>query len=68
MNKNALLGKLREHGLTQEDGARISGMSRSRFNAKVNGTGGAEFTLGEIRALQSGVPLSRDEAADIFLS
>ncbi len=68
MNRDALLGKLREHGLTQEDGARICNMSRSRFNAKVNGTGGAEFKLGEIRALKSGIPLTLDEAASIFLS
>ncbi|MBQ1577309.1 MAG: hypothetical protein IIZ83_10135, partial [Oscillospiraceae bacterium] len=62
-----LLGKLREHGLTQDDGARISGMSRSRFNAKVNGTGGAEFKLGEIVALKNGIPLTLDEASAIFL-
>ena len=68
MNRDALLGKLREHGLTQEDGAKMCNMSRSRYNAKINGTGGAEFKLGEIRAMMSGIPLTTAEAASIFLT
>jgi len=66
--KDALLGKIRALGMTQEDAAKLCSISRSRFNAKINGTGGAEFSLGEIRAIRASLNLSLAEAADIFLS
>ena len=66
--KDTLLGKIRSLGMTQEDAARLCSISRSRFNAKINGTGGAEFSLGEIRAIRESLKLSVAEAADIFLS
>lgn len=52
MNKDLLKGKLREKALTQSAAAERLGISLSTFNAKLNGRGGAEFSLGELRALK----------------
>ena len=52
MNANMLKGRLREKAMTQADLAPQVGLSLSRFNAKLNETGGAEFSLGEVRAIK----------------
>lgn len=66
MNADMLKGKLREHALTQADAASKIGLSLSRFNAKLNETGGAEFSLGEVRALKSLLSLGAQQTEEIF--
>lgn len=41
MNVNMLKGKIKENDMTQEDVANKIGLSLSRFNAKLNETGGS---------------------------
>ena len=66
MNSNLLKGKFKEFSLTQSDVAQKIGMSLSRFNAKLNGTGGAEFSLGEAHALKELFHLTPKQMDDIF--
>lgn len=66
MNSNLLKAKLAENGLTQGDAAGEIGVSLSRFNAKINAADGAEFTLGEVRALKKLLNLSADNTDEIF--
>ena len=68
MDALALKGKIRAEGKTQSDAAKMCGISLSTFNAKINGTNGAEFALGEIVRLRHGLHMELDEAARIFLS
>lgn len=66
MNADMLKGKLRENALTQADAAKKIGLSLSRFNAKVNETGGAEFSLGEIRNMKNLLSLNASQVDQIF--
>lgn len=66
MNINLLKGKIREKALTQEAVAARMGVSLSRFNAKLNERGGAEFSLGELQALRSILQLTGKQAEQIF--
>ncbi len=66
MNINLLKGKIRENGLTQADVADRMGVSLSRFNAKLNGRGGAEFSLGEVQALRDMLSLTVKQTEQIF--
>lgn len=66
MNADMLKGKLRENAMTQADAAPKIGLSLSRFNAKLNGTGGAEFSLGEIRAIKRLLALDAVQVDQIF--
>ncbi len=68
MNTNMLKGKLRENGLTQEDMAAKMGVSLSRFNAKVNARQGAEFSLGELRAMKGLLGLTGKQMEQIFFT
>ena len=68
MNANALKGKIREEGMTQAKAASKIGISLSRFNAKLNNTSGAEFSLGEIKALKSLLDLSAKQTEQIFFA
>lgn len=68
MNSPLLKGEIRAHNLTQEEVATKIGVSLSRFNAKINNTGGAEFSLGEIRALKQVLDLSADKIDVIFFN
>ena len=67
MNKDLLKGTIRIRGMTQEDVAIKIGLSLSRFNAKINETGGAEFSLGEARSLKQILELSSEQFDSIFL-
>ncbi len=67
MNANLLKGKMAEYGMTQEDVAKKVGISLSRFNAKLNETGGAEFSLGEVISLVKLFNLSSKQRDQIFL-
>lgn len=66
MNTNLLKGKLRELGLTQADAAAQLGVSLSRFNAKLNKREGAEFSLGELKALKALLALTGEQVDQIF--
>lgn len=67
MNANLLKGKMAEQGMTQEDVAEKIGISLSRFNAKLNETNGAEFSLGEVIALVKLFNLTSKQRDQIFL-
>lgn len=66
MNADLLKGKLKEHGLTQEDAAARMGVSLSCFNAKLNGRAGAEFSLRELQALKTILGLTSRQVDQIF--
>lgn len=68
MNKDKLKGQIRSLGMTQGDVAEKIGVSLSRFNAKINETDGAEFSLGEVQALKGLLNLNSDQVDQIFFS
>lgn len=63
-----LKAKIAEFGETQADLADAIGISRSRFNAKLNCKNGAEFNQGEIAAVKSHFSLTAEEVDSIFFS
>jgi len=67
LNSDLIKGKIRELGMTQSDLAEKMGLSLSRFNAKLNETAGAEFSLGEAQAIIRILQLSKDQIEEIFL-
>lgn len=67
MNVNKLKGVIRGAGLNQEEVAQKMGISLSRFNAKLNARGGAEFLLDELLALKNILGLSDRDFCDIFI-
>lgn len=68
MNSALLKGKIVENSMTQTEVSQNIGISLSRFNAKLNNTGGAEFTLGEVRALKELLNLDSTQVEKIFFS
>lgn len=68
MNINLLKGHIRAAGLSQENVADKIGISISRFNAKLNERGGAEFKLTELLALRGVLKLSDKEFCAVFLT
>ncbi len=68
MNKQKLVGIMYGNGDRQEDLANAIGISLQRFNAKLNETGGAEFTQGEIQRIKERYNLSSDDIDDIFFT
>ena len=68
MNTNLLKGKMREQALTQEGVAVKMGISLSRFNAKLNEREGAEFSLGEVKALKTILGLTAKQTEQIFFT
>lgn len=66
MNKNELVSKMKKYGDRQEDLAKSIGISPQRFSAKLNGTGGAEFTQGEIQKIKEKYNLTCEEVNLIF--
>lgn len=66
MNKNKFVSVMKLHGDTQESLAEAIGLSVQRLNAKINSTGGAEFTMGEIRAIKIRYNLTCQEIDEIF--
>lgn len=65
-NKNKFVSVMKLHGDTQESLAEAIGLSVQRMNAKINSTGGAEFTMSEIRAIKIRYGLKSEEIDDIF--
>lgn len=68
MDKDLLKGQIRSLGMTQSDIATKIGISLSRFNAKINETDGAEFSLGEVQALKRVLHLTSEQVDLIFLA
>lgn len=68
MNSALLKGKMKEREMTQKDVAEKVGLCLSRFNAKLNSTHGAEFSLGEIRALKDTLSLTPELVDLIFFN
>ena len=68
MNKNRLVSKMKLHGDRNEDLAKYIGISPQRFSAKLNGTGGAEFTQGEILKVKEKYNLTSKEVDRIFFA
>ena len=66
MNKNLLVSKMKLFGDTQEDLALFIGISLTRFNAKLNETGGAQFNQGEIQKIKDRYELTGEEVDAIF--
>lgn len=68
MNKNELVSKMKKHGDRNEDLAKYIGISPQRFSAKLNGTGGADFTRSEIQKIIKKYNLTADEVMTIFFN
>lgn len=66
MKADLLKGEIKARAMTQADFAAQIGVSLSRFNAKLNNTNGAEFTLGEVRAIKAVLGLNADDVDSIF--
>ena len=66
MNKNAFVSMYKLHGDTQETLAKAIGISVQRLNAKINLTGGADFTQSEIMAIKIRYNLTAEQIDDIF--
>jgi hypothetical protein len=62
-----LRGKIVEAGTTQEAVADLIGVDRSTFYRKVK-SDGAAFTVGEVHKIVTAIPLTQEEAIEIFLS
>lgn len=68
MNKNGLLAKMVLNG---DNGSTLSeylGISRGTFSAKINETGGAEFTQKEIMMIKDKYHLTAEELDSIFFT
>lgn len=68
MKCDLLKGAIRAKAMTQGDVARGIGVSLSRFNAKLNETDGAEFSVGEVRSIKDFLNLSVEQVDEIFFS
>lgn len=68
MNKALLSSVMTKNGDTQKALAEAIGLSLSRFNAKINGRGGAAFTLNEADVIIDRYGLTCNEAMNIFFT
>lgn len=67
VNVNKLKGKIVEMNMTQENIADRMGIDRSTFYRKMKHDGN-KFTIYEIHQMVDIIPLSKEEAVEIFLS
>jgi hypothetical protein len=68
MNKNVLVSKMKKFGDRNEDLAKYIGISPQRFSAKLNGTGGADFTRSEVSKIAIKYHLTPEEVYLIFFA
>lgn len=68
MNKNLLRSIMALHGDNDTTLAEFLLISRSRFSAKINETGGAEFTKREITRIKEKYELTGEQVIDIFFT
>lgn len=66
MNKNMFKSKMKLFGDTNAVLADAIGISAQRLSAKINETGGAEFTQSEIQAVKERYNLTMEEVDTIF--
>lgn len=62
-----LRGKMVECGFTQQLISDAIGMDKATFNRKINNDGRG-FTVGEANLIAKVLPLSKEEAMDIFFA
>ena len=67
MNTAKLKGKMKELNVTQEELAKLIGVSLSTINRKLQNDG-ESFTVGEVQQIVSALHLSADEARLIFFT
>ena len=67
MNPNMFKSKMKLYGDTNAKLAAAIGISPQRLSAKINETGGAEFTQGEIEKIKDRYNLTPDEVDSVFL-
>lgn len=67
MNTQMLKGKIVESGMTQEAVADAIGMNRSTFYRKMKRKGNT-FTVEEMNKIVQVIPLSKEEASNIFFT
>ena len=67
MNVSKFKGLLAEKGISREFIAHIINVNPSTLYRKL-ATGGDSFTVGEAKKIVHGIPLTKEEAIDIFLS
>lgn len=68
MNKRMLKSKMDLFGDSGKELSEYLGISRSRLSSKMNKTGGAEFTQGEILAIKEKYNLTGEEVDSIFFT
>lgn len=67
VNVQRLKGKIVEKETTQECVADAMGMNRTTFYRKMK-NGGDGFTVGDIHKMITYIPLTKEEAVDIFFT
>lgn len=68
MNKNMFKSKMKLFGDTNATLAGAIGISAQRLSAKINETGGAEFTQSEILSVKERYDLTIEEVSQIFFN
>lgn len=68
MNSKMLKSYIVRYDGTQEKLAEAMGLSLSRLNAKINGTGGADFSQTEIAFIKIRYRLSNRDVCEIFFA
>lgn len=68
MSNQKLKGLIVANDGNQQNLADAMGISRTRLNAKIKGTGGAQFTQNEMLFIKNRYELSDEQFNDIFLS
>lgn len=68
MNKNLLRSIMTLHGDNDTSLAEYLLISRSRFSAKINETGGAEFNKSEITRIKEKYNLTAEQVDSIFFA
>lgn len=68
MNSRLLKSFIVRYDKTQENLAEAMGISLSRLNAKINGTGGADFSQSEIAFIRERYNLSNRDVCDVFFA
>lgn len=66
IDKNKLRGLIVSKGKTQEKVAKAIGIDRSTFYRKMKNDG--DFSIGEVTAMVNYIPLTNEEAIEIFLN
>lgn len=66
VNTNKLKGIIVERGTTQQNVAESIGIDRSTFYRKMKH--GGDFTIGEAQKIADSIPLTNEEAIEIFFN